>query len=610
MNIFWICALFSICNGYSEFYLNINTLEATPSRRYPIAISSAHPWHFTYDKTIRTYQTSDQHYNISDIVVHFYARIMHDIVFERIRILKIRNETEVLKFNVYHFNKIYDYEFYYIYKQGWNELYLNNSQPTRYISIRLNTTTYHNLEIGEFQMFTRINVFSSCFEWSKNTNGHVNQGIYVYDMFDSYYEDVARTELGATCTSSGGSCIAAIKDTVLYVDEMWQPTISSKEIFIKIIFFQSNTINEIRIKQPMENEIDTIRITNDESLIQVKVNKTSEYTIISTNIETGWLKFIFNKDEGKFIGIYEINAFAYLPKYKYVYCSYHPKHVRSYDYMPYGNRFIGYRPTTTTFCSRSFKYFNPRYYYISYKNTIQFNAFVCYQSVSIQCREHFSDNFKASIHFNQNTNVTLFEENIPCFSEQVYCTCNRRVNDTFRGTLNHYTKNFPIEEVCSQKNHTDPALPLVNIAVNNLECFSYTDYLHSANDVLVDGDLNSCSSNLDQIDRITLKEVIRTSMRVRIWLKRYQSQIDCNDLIVHKHDQETCGSNAFTECEMTDHMVSLSTRYEVCTYICKIGSIDELLINKRSSTWPDDIHICEISTLLLDTTYNEHKKDV
>lgn len=320
LNIF----LFYNCFCDEKFFVNICEKRFF-SKFQSSSVEKNYEIKYLNDDTNRTFQTAVEK-GINDAFVKWDLTRNRYVNISKIRLLKLRNMTEDIKIEIYRDrnNKIMD--FYQNFTKGWNEIIMNETIECKIIKIIVHNSTYDNFEIAELQILTIIDAKFSCA--SKSIANKMMIGPYyceyLYTYDDSVYTDVAKIEYGGNCLSSSGNCMNLIKDSVFYVNDLWQP-FQKKDLYLKLIFFKSFLIREIRIKQSAENNLDSILMFNQDSAsIQIFMNNESPWTIIRTKIKTNWLKFLINslqRNNSIFHGFYEIKAFSYLPKIKVVACS-------------------------------------------------------------------------------------------------------------------------------------------------------------------------------------------------------------------------------------------------------------------------------------------------
>ncbi|CAD5126432.1 unnamed protein product [Dimorphilus gyrociliatus] len=353
-NIFWFT-----CDAYFERY--INAVEERYQGRYQIPAAHTGFQHYRLtDGTMLSYQTHVIKYNISDVKLRFYQHVTRTVKYEKVRIFKLRSESETLKLEVYDINGTIS-EYYHYFVQGWNEIQLTSPSPSLEMILSVNESTYDNLEIAEIQILATVKAYSSCVEWYKDAQHNDGEFVFMMNMFDSEYENVAKVETGSICTASSGNCRAIFEDTIQNFNEIWKPNDNDLISFIKVETFKKYIIQEININQPLENEIDVVTLLSKDTLINIDVNKTSNWTKIFAKLETKWLKFVINKENRKFYGIYEIKAFSYLPKMKTFHCLKKPSTkliATDIIHSVYG-KFFKYTPTKTDSCDTGMK-FDPK----------------------------------------------------------------------------------------------------------------------------------------------------------------------------------------------------------------------------------------------------------
>lgn len=351
-----------LCFNYNFGYLNEFINVFTPKFRLWASFREIKkPFQNLYDGTIASFETNRLYVNVSDIRVFVYGIHRSGNELRLIRILKTRNGTESLRIQVKFHSSQNNYEMIVTINQGWNDIYINNNKTTHSIYFYVNKTVYDSLELAEIQILYHYKIFHSCLEWKKNLDVGFPGYYKLIDPDNQYRDNVARIEAGATCFSSSGECRNAIKDTVLYIDDLWIPSSKDRNSYIQINFLDKYKLTEIRINQPIENTIDNSWIKNEENLIKIDFNKTFNWTNIHTNVLTKWIKLHLelnkNDENFKFFGIYEIEVYTYKPKHRNGYCLASGKRVTS---LEIGAKNIAYTPKTTNKCELSQSYYTDK----------------------------------------------------------------------------------------------------------------------------------------------------------------------------------------------------------------------------------------------------------
>lgn len=339
----------SLC--YLNEFLDLNSNDILRSVK-----ASAAERHFGYgytkDGTNRIYKSKI--HNISDLFINvsFFDKINNDL--QKIRILKLREKTEILNFKIINYYPEKSYSFTYNLTNGWNEIEFDNNKTIQRISIEVNETAYNNLEIAEYKIFAIFKVFHSCLEWNHHRIKITNSRTFFYDLVNNYIDNVAKIESGSSCISSSGDCYNAIINGVGYMQSSWIPSPNDIYPFIKITFFKEYLITRIEINQPLKNKLDIINLESENKSFLININSTSNFTIVTSNFTANWLKFIIDRNKYRqFQCINEIKCFSVRPKIKFGNCRITLGRVQSADSHALFTRAFHYKPTTNSECSSS-----------------------------------------------------------------------------------------------------------------------------------------------------------------------------------------------------------------------------------------------------------------
>ncbi|CAD5126418.1 unnamed protein product [Dimorphilus gyrociliatus] len=338
--------------GFYEDYVNMLS-----PHQHIVQSGSIHLGKYTfgnlYDGTPFEFKTDGSRLNISKVKLWFHIPGGEHFKLHTLRLLKLRNGHEKLSFTLTFLNSRDIYDLEHNFTKGWNEIAFTNLTFINRIYVTVTESDYDNLEIGEFQILGFNKYFLSCLEWFSKSTLETSV-VMIHTIGSSISLDVSRIESGATCQSSTGNCRLAIKDSVNYIDDMWIPLATDKNIFIEIKFYDSYSIEEIIVKQPIENEINSIIIKCDESLIEMIVNKTSLFTSLQTELTTSFLRFLFYKrDNQTFFGLYEIKVIGRTRKPHKNICDSATSYIKSQDFISIGQNKVTYKPTSTDQCSQS-----------------------------------------------------------------------------------------------------------------------------------------------------------------------------------------------------------------------------------------------------------------
>lgn len=297
-----------------------------------------------YDNSLKLTLTKD--------INHFVEVFIKDpksFKLNKMRILKLRNETEQLTISINFLDGKSPDEQFIDYKKGWNEIQFNNLTNFEKFKIIINQTTYSNLEIAELQVLGYYKKYTSCHEWILHSTRELI--IIAHDIFSYEYFDAAKIESGSNCISSSGDCQAAFEDSFNYIDYLWKPYSTDQNIFIRVDFYEKYQIEEIFIKQPIENTINELLLLSNENLIVLNVNKAKELNNWKVRLNTKYLKFLIDKKENDtFHGFYYIQAFSYKYGSLKLYCQDYGLSIRGANtYIDRGQK--TFTPKSTEKCS-------------------------------------------------------------------------------------------------------------------------------------------------------------------------------------------------------------------------------------------------------------------
>lgn len=353
---FVIFFLFPCIFGYFEEYLNVIKKSSIP-HRHALTHENGNYYDNLIDDTELSFIPAKRMYSAYNATLTFNLLNFQLFNLKKIRLLKTRKLTE--KFNVLleYGNNLLSKNILFEVNKGWNELLLSNKQLIKKVFISMNETTYDVLEIAELQILSTVTVFRTCHEFYRKTGDTYTANMLLYDPFSFNENNIAAIEEGSTCSSSSGNCVLAIKNNIAWNDEMWIPSSSDKNLFIKIVFFRRFLIKRISVNQPLENTVKMIKINTEGISLTMIPENDKNITEISTSTETKWIKLFFEKSDMEiFIGLYEIKAYSYKPRLSKVTCVKSGDKARISDSRPHSYFYV-LSPKTKDKCSASLTYF-------------------------------------------------------------------------------------------------------------------------------------------------------------------------------------------------------------------------------------------------------------
>ncbi|CAD5126680.1 DgyrCDS14751 [Dimorphilus gyrociliatus] len=486
-----------LISGFYEDYVNLLS-----PHRYVDVSGSVHLGMYKFgnlfDDTSFKYKTDAGRQNISQIKIWFRIQSGEHFKLHMLRFLKLRNGHEKLNFTLTFLDDAEDYVLEHNFTNGWNEIEFSNVTFIKRIYIIVSESEFNDLEIGEFQILGFDKYFLSCYEWSYESKLK-DSSVFLYVIDNWMLWDVSRIESGSTCQSSTGNCKLAIKDSVVYIDEMWKPLATDENIFIEIKFHDRYLIEHIIVKQPIENEIDTITIKSDENLIEMIVNKSSLFTSLQTKLTTKFLRFLFYKSNNQiFHGLNEIKAIGRRLKPNQIVCDSATSYIKSSDVVSLSNGKKMYNPISTDQCAES-HYFpsTSNLIFRKLKYHLAANSFFCKQYLTIFCKNYKSENIEGVIFASNKKTLKFLDGKESCFHDQfTKCKCIDNFNGSYTGSINLSTNDLPILQVCVSKIFNDNETSQVELTFGKMTCFAKKDFLQSNNQDIVDNNLQTCSSNI------------------------------------------------------------------------------------------------------------------
>lgn len=349
------CYFFGSSLSYNEDYIDF--MQPFYIKKYNYQNFPYHfPYKNLYDGSFLEFTSLKEN---SEHFVEFTIVDPFSFELDKIRILKLRNETEKLKMSFLFNDGTDPYEFLYDYDEGWNEILFDRLTNIVKFRVTLNETIYQDLKIGEFQFLGHIKEYMSCQEWISHSKGEAT--IIGFDVFSSEYFDAAKFESGSTCKSSTGDCKAAFEDSVKYIDYLWKPLSTDQNIFIQVDFYKEYHVEEIFIKQPKENSIEKILLKNKENLKILYINRKKELNNWKIELKTKFLKFLIDKKENDiFLGFFYIQAFSYKFDNTKFYCQDYGIKIRYGDvYSSQGKKLLS--PKSDSPCSAKYAMFTEQF---------------------------------------------------------------------------------------------------------------------------------------------------------------------------------------------------------------------------------------------------------
>lgn len=146
----------------------------------------------------------------------------------------------------------------------------------------------------------------------------------------------------------------------------------------------------------------------------------------------------------------------------------------------------------------------------------------------------------------------------------------------------------------------------INYRTGSMSCFSRMDAITSNNKAIVDFNRETCSKDI-KFNVILVKPEIKSSLKVRIWLKNSNNKAVCEEnFIVYSNDNTRCNDLEKRHCKYDNIAESLVNDDKRCDYICENSLISKVTIMETPHFWANNIEICEISTTALDRIYDNN----
>lgn len=162
-------------------------------------------------------------------------------------------------------------------------------------------------------------------------------------------------------------------------------------------------------------------------------------------------------------------------------------------------------------------------------------------------------------------------------------------------------KKLPIKKICARKIIDNTDIVELNAGNWDYYCKAPRDYTNSTNNLFNDGNLQTCGEHSFS-NKIHFKKFTNSSMKVHIYSKLKNEEMQCENLGVYYQDNSDCNNNLLKECSYVKSFQLVSVLIGVCQYICPFGLIKDLLLLNKQENPNLTIDICEIFTVLLDST--------
>lgn len=328
---FYFCLFLTCSFGFIYEYLNVNSQHGSI---YSSSEAPGYEKKNSYDgNSEKSFRTLSSPNSLDNLFYKIYKLMNNEGELQKIRILKMRDGHETMlisiKSNLPTINTVSTIEIDYL--KGWNEIDFPKNKTVKEIKFQISKSNYTTLEIAELQVFFIYKLYHSCLEWYDNQGVNL-QKVLAYKTNESYIDNVAKIEAGSSCFSSSGRCQNAIKDSVVFIDDIWQPSNDDKTPFLHVNFFMKYTIFRLKVKYPRENTIDKLFVKNDEEMIEMTLNKMSNLTEMSCDIQTKWLRFqIYLNAKGIFKGLYEVEAYSERIKVEEILCAVEGKVINMFE---------------------------------------------------------------------------------------------------------------------------------------------------------------------------------------------------------------------------------------------------------------------------------------
>lgn len=253
-------------------------------------------------------------------------------------------------------------------------------------------------------------------------------------------------------------------------------------------------------------------------------------------------------------------------------------------------------------------YRGTRFYYLDFKQFLYRNTYFCFQNFRATCLENFSDNVIGKIYLQDDETLDILDDSKDIYTTKNVRSCSSFQNNSFVGTIDAKTKQFPVKQICGRKIDENNANAYVRAGVDNLMCFSKLNYLTSNQNAIIDNNPETCSYDRG-IKKVYFNKVPYSSMNVEMLIKTDLGESICNYTLVLKHDTNSCGNNAVKECNFIESKISFHLSRVSCLYFCEIGYIGEIRIKEKITDFSFNSEICEVSTYLPDTSNEKNYND-
>lgn len=245
--------------------------------------------------------------------------------------------------------------------------------------------------------------------------------------------------------------------------------------------------------------------------------------------------------------------------------------------------------------------------YYNIENLVTSNSYYCYQGTTLRCKyKSFTENLLLTLYTQYDEAKYFYENDRTTYALQNYSCFN--TTKSYGILFKALSKELPVKKFCARKKEENSDSVKLNLGIGGFICRSFINYLFSTNALLVDNNPDSCTNDT-KLNKISILKVTKSSMEVVIQFKINEQEPNCNDVLIFKHEEESCNAEDKVLCPLITFKVSDFLPVKMCKYFCPIGRINQLSILKNPLVWSPYLEICEIRTSLYDTSLEKNNGD-